>query len=668
MKPLIASWKNAIEASRKARQGWADTAELCRHFHSSGQGFMWKPEFRNKYFKNLPEGRFQINISKAWEYTSIVGPTLMADYPLRYVTNYERLEIPQEFWPDPMMGQMWMEEEARELAQSTTRNNLMQYYLNYSQREQPGGGLLAECEQCIVDACITGRGLLRVDPYEPVGGTGRLTGSFRVDPMKFYIDPNCTRTNLTDAKWVCIEHTTPHWELERRFGWPADSLKKYATKMTKQAAVTSVISPNASSTMDMVTWYECFSKMGVGTRFKDCKMTQWHEAFEASVKDYAYVCFNPSMPELLNVRSDFLEQADLEQVKNAFDWPVRYYNDGRWPVASLDFWIRPDAPYPIAPIAMGLGELICMNVFVSKMADRAYQDSLTKAALVQELAEDAAQKLLSYHDEVVTLNPMVGRNINEMVSYLQRPPMNQDVFHMLEYMSNSFDKRVGLTELMYGLNPGGKVSRTAADATLKGEAVNTRPEFMRSKVGAWLTEDANLERIAAAEHVAGETLVPLLGTSGSQLWTQLITQADPIVYMREMRCRIEASSIKRPNKEKEIQNTQQLAQLLLPVGQWYAQMTQNTTPLNAVIEKICKSLDENSEGWLMPEIPPPQPDPQQQAMAELETQERVGAIQNRDLKNKKMLHEMMELGQGLPIEAMSEIDPESIEGGQPSMM
>jgi len=662
-KPLIQSWKNAIEASRKARQPWLDTAELCKHFYSGTQGFMWQPAFKNRWFKNLPEGRFQINVAKVFEFISIVAPTLMADYPLRYTTNYERLEIPPEFWQDQMMGQMYEQEEAKERVDSLTRNNLMQYYLNYAQREQPGGGLLEDSHAAIVDACLTGRGILRVDPYEPSGGTGVLTGAFRVDSTKFFIDPNCVRSNLTDAKWIAIEHSTPHWELEKRFGWPADSLKKYATKATKGTAFTNTNtakSPAEGNTMDMVTWYECYSKMGVGTRFKDCKMPTWHEAFESSVGDYAYACFNPTMPELLNVRGDFIEQADIEQVKNAFDWPVHYYDDGRWPVALLDFWIRTDCPYPIAPVAMGLPELICINAFISKLADRAYQDSLTKAAVVQELAEDAVQKLLSYQDEVIALNPMNENNVNKLVSYLQRPPVSTDVFQVLEYLMNEFNKRVGLTELMYGLNPGGKVSRTAADATLKGEAVNTRPEFMRSRVGAWQTEVANMDRICAAEHVSGETLIPLLGRTGAQLWTQLITQADPIVYMREMRCRIEASSIKRPNKEKEIQNTQQLASILLPVGQWYAQMTQNTEPINSVIAAMCKSLDQDDEGWLLPQIPPPQPDPRQEEMAELEKQKRVHDIQGRDLKNKKLMHEGLQEGIGLPVDAMSEIDPETM--------
>ncbi len=666
LKPLISSWKNAIEASRKARKPWLDTAEVCREFYSGSVGFMWSRDFKLKHFKGIPESKFQITIAKAFEFVSIVGPTLMWGCPGRIATTYNKLDIPPQFWDSPEMGEIWEQEYAQERARSVTRNNLMQHYLNYSPREQPGGGLVVDSQMAIIDACITGRGILKVEPYEPEGGTGTLTGAFYVEPSKFFIDPNCCRANLADAGWVAIEHSTPHWELERRFGWPTDSLKKYATKATKQTATSqsAINHTTTSDTMDMVVWYECFSKIGVGTRFKDCKLPQWHEAFETSVGDYAYICFNAQMNEPLNVRAEFLEQADIEQVKNAFDWPVRYYQDNRWPVAILDFWLQPDCPYPLAPLAMGLGELIFLNIFISSLADRIYQDSLVKAAVMQEVAEDTVSKLLSYQHEVVHLNPAVGQNINELVTYLQRPQVNHDAFRMVEYVSMMFDKRVGLMELMYGLNPGGKVSRTAADANIKGEAVNTRPEFMRTQVEAWQTTVANLERIAAAEHVSGETLTPALGKMGANLWTQLITQEDPVIYMREMRCQIEASSIKKPNKEKEVSNVQTIAASMLPVLQWYAQSTGNTDPLNALFESIGNSLDQDVEGWLLPPLPQQEPDPKQDAMGELEMQKRVGDIQGRDLKNKKLLHEMLQQGQGLPVEALDEIDPEAIEGGE----
>lgn len=661
LKPIITTWANAIKAAESDRQKWHETAEICRQFYSGSVGFMWESRFRNKYLRNMPETKFEITIAKAFELVSIVGPTLMWDYPGRVITNYDRLEIPEAFWDDEEMMATWTQEYQKDLAVSKTRNMLMQHYLNYSQREQPGGGLKVDCQMAIIDSLVTGRGVMRVDPYEPPGGTGTLTGCFYVHPDDLFIDPDCTRANLSNAKWIAIRHETHHSELERQFGWPSGSLKSKSTKSTKTSAASqdfgATWSPkNAAS--DIVVWYEVFSKFGCGQRFKDCK-TEWGNALE-QVGDYAYLCFIKDSNELLNVRNAFLETADMEAVKAAFDWPTRYYDDSRWPVALLDYWLNTKSAWPMAPLAMGLGELIFLNVFISSLADRIFQDGLTKAAIRQELADDAVSKLLSYKHEVVSLNPSIAGNINELVSFLQRPQTNFDAFRMLEYVSMLFDKRVGLMELMYGLNPGGKVSRTAADATIKGEAVSTRPEYMAKQVENWHTEMANLERIAAAEHVSGKSLVPLLGRMGSALWDQLITNEDPIVYMREMRCRVEANSIRKPNKAKDNQNMQQLAGFTLPVLQWYAGSTGNTEPLNAFFKTMGDAIEQDISSWLLPPIQPPVPNPEEEQMKELEMQKRVAEVQGKDLKNKKMIHEALMQGQGVPIEeamASTEVEP-----------
>lgn len=670
----MSSWKAAIEASRKTRAPWLQTAQVCREFYSGSVGFMWSKDFSARFpNQKMPESKFQITIAKAFELVSIVGPTLMWDYPGRVVTNYDKLDIPPEFWDDPAMGQMWEMEAAKENARSITRNNLMQHYLNYSQREQPGGGLVADSHMAIVDALVTGRGVVRVEPYEPEGNTGTLTQGRYVQVDRLYIDPDCRRANWTDARWIAIEHCDPHWDLERRFGWPEGSLKQHSTKTTKQtASATSQQQVNpptsvAQSSQDMVVWYEIFSKMGVGTRFRDCKMPQWHSAFESSVGDFAYICMVPAMNEPLNARGDAVERADTTEVKNMFEWPVRYYMDGRWPVAPLDFWIQPDTPYPLAPLAMGLGELIFLNIFISSLADRVFQDSLVKAAVSSEMVEDAVAKLLSYKHEVLELNPVGQQNINEMVTYLQRPGVNFDAFRMVEYVSAMFDKRVGLTELLYGLNPGGKVSRTAADAQQKGEATNTRPEFMARQVQRWQTEIANMERIAAAEYVSGKTLIPAIGKMGAQLWDQLITAEDPVVYMREMRCQIEANSIKKPNQEKTVANMQQVASYTLPVLQWYAQTTGNTEPLNNFWETMGDALNQDTEGWQMPPIPQQGPPPEQVEAMELQKQKNIGDIQGRQLKNQQLLHDMMMNGAGLQMDAMQDIDPDAVEPPEEEM-
>lgn len=659
LKAILDGWDKAIKAAEQARKPWLDTAKICREFYSGSVGFMWGKSFRDSYLKHMPESKFQITIAKAFELVSIVGPTLMWQAPGRVATGYQKLEIPPEFWPDPTLGMMWQQEYQMELAQNTARNNLMQHYLNYSPREQPGGGLVVDSQTAIVDSLVTGRGVIRVDPYEPEGGTGTLTGGFWVPVDHLYIDPDATKPNLADAKWIAIKHTDTHYDLERKFGWPSGSLKGRATQASKKALMSTNKLDNSArrqdTVNDLVEWYEVFSKCGAGQRFRTTR-TEHFEAFE-QVGDFCYLCFVPGMQEPLNLKKAFLESASIEQVKAAIDWPTPYYKDGRWPVAVLDYWVNPGKAWPLAPLAMGLGELIFLNVFISSLADKIYQDGLVKAAIRSELAEEAIQKLLSYQHEVVELNTTVAGNINELVSYLQRPQTSMDAFRMVDYVSQMFDKRVGLTEAMYGLNPGGKVTRTAMDAQLKGEAISVRPEYMATKVEAWQTDIANLERIAAGYHVSGQTLSPLLGQMGAQLWDQLITQSDPLVYMREMRCRLEANSVRKPNKAKEGANIREMTGIMLPMLQWYSQTTGNTEPLNEYIRSIGRSIEQDVDGWLLPPINQQQgPSPEEIEAMEMEKMKKIAELNSRELKNQKMAHDNLEAGIGLPPEAIGEME------------
>lgn len=681
LKSLVSVWKTAIEAAKRDKEPFQKTADICKQFFCNSIDGMWSNSYRQKYLGGMPRPSFAITIAKTSELTSIVGPTLMWNVPGRYVSGYEPLNVsPEEmaisFGAEPgtpdfdFIVQNIAQESGRDLASQNTRNALMQHYLNYSQREQPGGGLKVDSQMAIIDALVKGRGCVRVDTYQPSGPGSTLTGSFFMSVDDLFIDPECTRPNLSNANWIAVRHCEPHWKVEQRFGWPPGSLRnktisKSKTKANENRVANTIFTKN-SQTNDLCVWFEVFSKCGVGTRFKQSAASQWHDAFEKYVGDYAYICFMPNEPQLLNAPDRFLENADVDQVATALSWPIPYHKDSRWPVAMLDFWLNPDSAWPIATVGMGIGELTFMNLIVSALADRTYRSSLTKTALRAELADDCVAKLLSLQHEVMELNPTIAGSVSDMVSFMQQPPVPYDAFRMLDYVSSMFDKRVGLTELMYGLNPGGKVSRTAQDARIKGEAVNVRPEHMAAQVEAWQTEIANLERIAAGYSVSGKTLVPLFGSSGAALWDQLITQADPDVYMRQMRSRIEANSLRKPNKARDNENITQMTGYMLPMLQWYAQSSGNTDPLNAYIKTIGRAIDQDVSEWAMPSLnqqqgPSPEEIERMQQLQELEAAEKQEKLQSRKLQNAKTAHQMLEQGQGMPADMLLEttLDDES---------
>ena len=675
---LVKIWTAAMKAAEEAKAGFTKTGEICETFFTGAMDSMWNDNFRSRFLGGLPAPQFRLTLNKTFELTSIDGPSLMWDYAGRTVQNYSNLDIDPTIFPvlqglDPsspeaqQMAQQFAMQQQTERVIADTANKLMQRYLNYSQREQPGGGLINHSRLAILDALIKGRGVIKVDTYKPYGADYELTGAFRIDVDDLFIDPNCKMGNLTDAKWIAIRHVENHWEVERRFGWPAGSLKgKGTSALSMLGAQVKKFNSRLDrakvpkSINDLIVWYEVFSLCGMGTRFNGAGNQDLHQAFEDTVGDEAYICFSPGVNELLNFRNAEASVTEMEQMKAKLDWPVPYYKDKRWPIACLDFWDNPKSCWPIALVSAGLGQLTIMNVILCSVADRCYRDSLDKFAISQVLDDDARGKLLSLRHEVISINPAAGGKIDEFLSFVQRPQMNFDVWRIIDQMSLSFDKAVGLMELMYGLNPGGKVSRTAADANIKGDAVGVRPEFMGIRTKEWQSDIANIERIAAGYSVQGKSLKPLLTDLGSQLWEQLITAADPIVWMRDMRAMVEADSIKRPNKTRDAQNAQQMASIYLPIAQWYAGVTQNTEPLNKLIQSIGESIEIDTSEWVLPPIQPPQPSPEevamQQEMQAANMAKLKGSVDKLNLQNAEKAHQLMANGIGLSPEQAAEIE------------
>jgi hypothetical protein len=663
---LVDVWVGAINASEKSKKQFAETAALCQHFFAGSVGFMWEQAFRDKYLSGIPAPHFQMTLAKGWEFVSIFGPGLMWDAPGRTCSDHDPIEIFPELFGDPndpsvqqAFSQVQMQYHA-DRTKRKMRNQLMERYLNYTPKEQPGGGLRSQSHMAITEALVKGRGCLEVKTWGYDDGSDeKLTGAFYLPVDDLFIDPDCRNGSLYDAKWIAVRREKPHGVVEKEFGWPAGSLRQYATSETKTSAGISTSAEDAmwrrhGDTNELVVYYEIFSKCGVGTRFRRKILPEWHEAFEKSAGPYVRLCVVKGMNEPLNLTKQFMQTATMQDVAKAVRWEIPYHKDHKWPIAFLDFWPQPNTPWPLAPLAMGLGELMFLNVFISSLADRGYRSSLDKIGVAKSACEDAVAKLKSYSHEVIELKADVAKNINELISRVQSPEINQDAFAILDYISRQFDKRVGLPEFAYGLTPGDKVIRSSADSNNKKEAVNVRPEWMQQQVIEWQSQVASLERIAAGWNVQGKTLAPMFGSVGAALWDQLITNVPPEMYVREMQSRVEADSLRRPNKERDNANLQVLGQWATPVLQWYAQSTGDVEPLNAILRASGDAVNQDVSGWMMKPVQPAGPSPeemqaQQEAMARQNAKSDAD-IQGRLLKNNKLAHELITKGEGLDLE------------------
>ena len=628
MEPLVEAWTGKVKKAFEKKKVFREIAAQCEAFHSHAVGFMWNDNFRNKFMRGSTKPKFQITMQKAFELDAVFGPSLYWRNPQRVCKPRQPLDIPPElFGPQgqPLFQQIAMEEQQR-YATAKMRCELMQRYLNYTPLEQPGG-LARHSELAIKDALITGRGCLWVEPFSMNGSERALTGSFFDSVHNLLIDPDAK--TLDDAWWIARRYEQPYWFVEREYDLPRGSLKQYASEESENARGEADaddlrnLNRARGETFDSIVYYKIWSKGGVGERLAGVDTTL-KESFKETVGDYAHIVVAPGVPWPLNAPRRKVAGATKDGVAKMFEWPIPFWTDNRWPVAVLDFYPRTQSPWPIAPLAPGLGELMFLNLMVSHLASRIWSSSRDFIAVLKSAHDKLKDTIKAGDDQVVIELEEIHENINNVVSFLQQPQTNFDVWRIIEHVSQQFEMRVGLSPVLYAQNPEGTQSRTATDAKSKQQAAGIRPERMAQQVEAWQTEIAKMEKFCARWFVQPPDVVPLMGQGGATLWQQLITSQDPELVVREMDATIEAGSSRKPNKDRDNENLGAMGPALLPHLANYAQVTTDSAPLNHFYKMWGDAIELDTRGFMMkpwaPPPPPPEVQQQMQAQQQLEQQ------------------------------------------------
>jgi hypothetical protein len=642
-RPLVNGWVAKLEASRASRKKWEEVADECMMLYSRSAAAMWDPTYQKKFWQNVKAPKFRITINKAFELVAVFGPNLLWDCPHRTVSPYKRFELPidllSEEVGDDQIVQMLVQQDEKFFARRQVVSQLMEGWLNYTPSEMPGGGLIGQSELAVVDALIKGRGCLWMKPYQYPGSERWLTAAFRHPPEDLFIDPDFK--TLDDAKWIALRHVEAHWEVERRFDLPAGSLKDKATLESTAAmgesrgSLDRGISDRLSGkSNNLVVWYEIFSKSGVGSRMTDMPSSLKDE-LESSVGDFAYLAICASCPYPLNAPPKKLRDgATPEEVKEMFSWPVPLWQDGRWPVQVLDFYPDPESPWPIPPIAPGLGELKLLNFLIPWLANRVWSSSRDFWAVLSSQVDHYTKYLENGSDQcIIPVPPGMHDDIRKVVQVLQQPETRMDVWKIIELVSTMFDKRTGLTEFAYGRNEDGTQNRTAEETLAKKAATGVRPEHMQKKVTEWQARVATVEGLLAHRFVTAEDVAPIMGQAGAFLWREYVTAMPWEEVLRQVSFTIDAASIRRPNRDRDVANYQQVLPLFLPGVQTHAEATGDYEQWNFLLKKWAEYHDADLEGAM---IPPQQPDPAmqqaQQQQMQLEAADTQADIQLKQAK------------------------------------
>lgn len=655
-------WVGKLEAARRSKEGFTFLSDQCMSFYAKDCGFMWKPEFRNRYLGKIDPPKFEVTINKAFELVMIYGPYLLWECPFRKIQPYDPIRIDPavfgDLQDDPQQGmfyQQLMNAQSQREKISRLRADLMQRCLNYLSREQQEP-LKSESELAVIEALVKGRGCLWTEQYSFPASGRQLVGSFFGSVDDLFIDPDCNDPALKSAQWIARRHVNTHVELERRFKLPGGTLKKYcqvesAGSLAAHQTAKERMHRRDGQTHDLIVWYEIFSKAGVGTR--QCgyeSRSVLHDSFEEVVGDYAYLCVSPEIPWFLNAPPHELEEADDDDVRIRFAWPNPTYLDNRWPVALLDFNRNPESCWPIPPLAAAMGELIALNILVAAFLENAYENRTQIVAYLESAAKEVERGLDNVNGTVrIKIKDSLNRSINDIVQYLNKPGMNRDIIEAIRYVSELFDKRTGLVEFMYAQST--TQDRTARSTAAKEEKAGIRPDKMSRDVAAWQSGVARNEMLLAALAISGKDLDGLLGPAGAYLWDEFIASQNPEEICREMTATCEASDIRKPNKEREAQNMQSLLGWLLPLLQQNAMIRgdqEGVDAVNSFVLSVGDSIDQDVSGWLMQPFAPP-PDPQmqelQQAIQQLELSKGQAEVQDRQASAAKKQAEAENIAQ-----------------------
>jgi len=614
-------------AIKDKKEKFQDIADQCNYFYSGGVDFMYSQKYRNKYLKGSIQPKFQICLQKAFEFVAVIGPLVYNRNPNRNCRPYNPTEFtPADFGDpnDPNVVQIYQQEMMREQLRSSrnkTRCGLVEKYLNYTAREQPRDGLKQAGEDAVTEALVKGRGLLWPTIYSRPGSENRITTLEYDSVDNLLIDPDATSAVFGEAQWIARKHVTPHWIVERLYDLPFGTLRNKPgnSQMSETQAANKGNPPNGlhtGKTFDLCTWWEIWSLGGVGTRLTGVSKVL-ESAFDEIVGDYAYIAVCNGYPSPLNAPKGVLEEATEEEVAEMFAWPIPTWADSRWPVAMLDFYRNIGSAWPIPPIAPGLGELTAMNIIFSALVNKAWNSSREVIAILKSAQADVESVLKSGDEQLILAIPNIHQDINKVISYLGQPDIKADMWHILDYLFGLFDKRVGLADLLYGMT-GPSMDRTATGVRTKDEKLSIRPDHMATKVEEWLTEASQLEKLFAYfGGIEGQDVKALLGDAGAYLWDQHFANADKDVIIGETDCTIEVGSARKPNKQRDQSNMQQIYPALSQQLDKYADMTTDSGPLNELNRLFGESIEQDMSGLQMgprqpPPPPPDQPDPELQ--------------------------------------------------------
>ena len=546
---------------------------------------------------------FIAHVNKAFEFATIFGPSLYYSNPVRTVKPRAPVQIPGQFFPDQQNFAMLAMAEQQRVAIDGVRSILLEAYLNWTPSRYD---LSWESRQSVDEALLKGRGLLWTELTESPDRAFRAVVSRFGSVDDLIIDPDAR--SVASAKWVARRNTQPAWQVERDYGLPPGSVKGNMESMAVQARQSdsddSLYERSKGRSNDLVVFYQIWSKMGIGGRISGANKNLVGP-LNSIFGDYCYLVVAHGCRFPLNLPPDLVNaEGEMDAAQSAAEWPIPFWMNGQWPFEELDFHQVFNSPWPMAHLLSARGELKLLNWVMTFLACHVKNATRDFVVTKKSLGEEAKAALLDGKDlTLIELEEAHGA-ITECIAFLQHPEVNGDIWKYLDAVSSMFDKRVGLSELLYG-EPGATQPRSAAEVNIRNQSVGIRPDDMADQVEGWQAKVAAKEAFCARYLLMGQDVQVCMGPLGAATWAKYVFTEDASVAFHQLEYRIEAGSTRKPNKEYEVRQMTEAMTVLSPIFMQMAQATGDVAPLNNLISDFCKSRDLDPNRYQLSSAPPP---------------------------------------------------------------
>lgn len=617
-------WIAKIEKALEAKKDFQAQADLCMKFFDGPYDFLWDSRtYKDGPMKfgggerEFPIPTFQMNINKVAEGVQLFGPVLYHKNPNRKVNPRLEPLLPADVIGDPMDPAVQMQAQAmaqfvqqgRQIDKS--RAILLEAYANWTPEAT---GLKAQCRMAIDESIITGMGLLHHKVYQPPGAAWKTIGSFYEPVKNLVFDPDME--SFEDANWIAIRCVHPVWQVEEEYRVPPGKLKGSMESSGRQVEMEIAGDSNMKrakgESNDLVVYWKIYSKMGMGNRLKGVDKGPDTQALDVFGR-YCYLAVTSELDYPLNIPEEVWQ--DQEAIFQAVQWETPFWADDGWPVEPLVFHWVPSKAWPMSHFKPAMGELMFLNWAYSFVASKMATASKDIIAYQQAAGEELTRVLKSHQDyELLPISSKLGK-ISDVVAFIQHPPFQADFWPVVKEVMTLFEQRTGLNELMFGMSA--TQDRSATISQIKGEQIKIRPDDMANKVEDWMTNVGRREALMARYHLDPQMdVAPVLGKTAAYFWTQYVASADISEIVHSLQYRVEAGSIRKPNRDKEAADATAAMQQLLPIYVQYAQVTGNYNPVNALTRRWADSQQmENVDDLMLPPLPPP-PAPMEEGQTE----------------------------------------------------